>query len=460
MSHNTMHGAALGVTGLMLAAACGGAGSAHAANAIQHWTQANGAQVWFMPSMGLPILDIEVDFDAGSRRDPQAQAGLERVTALMSQKGVRAAGGEPALDENQLGEAWADLGASFDAEVGSDRTVFRLRTLTRDGLAQRAVQLAARQMGQPAWPDDVWQRERTRLAAGIRDALTRPGPVAWRAYQEAVYGGHPYGYQTTPETLDAIHIADMQKRYGETIRACRAYVSVVGAVTREQADQLVTELLAHLPQDDCAALPAIPPVPALKAARQINIPFDSAQATVLFGQPGYARDDPDVFALLVGNHILGGSGLNSLLMEQVREKRGLTYGVSSSFSPGRDAGAFTVGLATRPDQAEQALKVSRSVVADFVANGPSADELKAAKENLAGGFPLRLDSNRKLLGNVANIAWNGLPLDYLQHWAERVNAVTADEIKAAFQRVLQPDRMVTVVLGAAPAADAAQPKAQ
>lgn len=452
MSQKPMQRAALGITGLMLAALCNAPG-AHAAASIEHWTQTSGAQVWFVPSMGLPILDIQIDFDAGNRRDPQNQAGLAGATALMVQKGVRAADGMPALDENQLGEAWADLGASFDGDSGLDRTTYRLRTLTRDDLAARAVELAARQLGQPSWPADVWQRERTRLSAGIREALTRPGPVAWRAYQKAVYGSNPYGYQTTPETLDAISIADMQAFYAQTTRACRARVSVVGAVTREQADKLVAQLLGYLPQDDCDALPAVPAVQPLKAAERINIPFQSAQAYVLFGQPGYKRDDPEFFALLVGDHILGGSGLNSLLMEQVREKRGLTYGVSSSFAPGREAGAFTVGLQTRPDQAEQALEVAQKVVADFVVNGPTDKELKAAQENLAGGFPLRLDSNRKLLGNVANIAWNDLPLDYLQHWADRVNAITAEQIKSAFQRVLQPERMVTVVLGAAPAAE-------
>jgi len=134
----------------------------------------------------------------------------------------------------------------------------------------------------------------------------------------------------------------------------------------------------------------------------------------------------------------------------VREQRGLTYGVYSSFSPGLNAGAFAISLQTRPDQADQALAVTRQVLDGFVAQGPTAAELKAAQDNLVGGFALRLDSNRKLLGNLANIAWNGLPLDYLEHWGERVGAVTLDDIRTAFQRVLQPERMVTVVVGAKP----------
>ena len=398
--------------------------------------------------MAIPMLDVQLDFDAGSRRDPADKAGLASVTALMAGKGVAARDGQPALDENQLGEAWADLGASFGGSAGDDRMSFQLRTLTEPDLLQKSVQLAARELGDPAWPDDVWQRERQRLSAAIKESRTRPGTIAALAYQKAVYGGHPYGYDTTPETLARIGIGDMRARYAELIRPCRAKVSLVGAVTRAQADEIVTQLLSRLPRGGaCAPLPAVPEVAPLARAVDERIPFKSAQAHVLMGQPGYKRSDPDFFALLVGNHILGGGDLTSRLMEEVREKRGLSYGVYSSFAPGLHAGAFTVELQTRSDQAADTVGVLRQVVRDFVAQGPTEAELQAAKDNLIGGFALRIDANGKLLDNVTNIAWNGLPLDYLDHWTERVAQVTAADIQAAFQRKLQPDRMVTVVVG-------------
>jgi zinc protease len=179
-----------------------------------------------------------------------------------------------------------------------------------------------------------------------------------------------------------------------------------------------------------------------------NIPFASAQAHVLIGQPGYKRADPDYFAMLVGNYTLGAGGFASRLSQEVREKRGLSYAISSHFSPGLHAGAFTVGLQTRPDQAAEAVKVVREVLAKFVADGPTEAELKAAKDNLIGGFPLFIDSNRKLLDNISNIAWNDLPLNYLDTWTAQVRKVTAADVRAAFARKLQPQRMVTVVLGA------------
>ena len=210
-------------------------------------------------------------------------------------------------------------------------------------------------------------------------------------------------------------------------------------------------LLSRLPASSpCAALPAVPEVAPLQAAAERAIPFASAQAHVLIGQPGFARKDPDFLALLVGNHILGGGGFVSRLTEEVREKRGLSYSVYSAFAPGLHAGAFTIGLQTRPDQAAQALQVAREVLERFVAEGPTEEELRAAKDNLVGGFALRIDSNRKLLANVVNIATYGLPLDYLDGWTQRVEALTLAEVRAAMARKLQPARMLTVVVGAQP----------
>ena len=428
---------------------------------IQHWSEPSGAQVWLVESPVIPMVDVQLDFDGGSRRDPAAQAGLARAVATMASKGVlgtvangaEGQGAAPPLDENALGEAWADLGASFDASADNDALHFSLRSLTDPALLERAALLAARQMGEPSWPADIWQRERARWSASIKESRTRPATVAGEAFAAAVYGGHPYGQRATEDTLARIDVAGMQDFHARTVAPCRARVSIVGAVSRAQAQTLVATLLSRMPARtaaECAPQPAVPEVAALAAPAEQRIPFASAQAHVLIGQPGFARRDPDFLALLVGNHILGGGGFTSRLTHEVREQRGLSYSVYSGFAPGLHAGAFTIGLQTRPDQAAQAVQVSRDVLARFVREGPTEAELRAAKDNLIGGFALRIDSNRKLLGNVANIAWNGLPLDYLEHWTQRVEALTVADIRAAMARKLQPERMVTVIVGAQP----------
>jgi zinc protease len=432
-----------------------------AAIPIQQWTLPNGAQVFLVQSDGIPMVDVQIDFDAGSRRDPAAKAGLASVTASMTSKGVLAQRGDaakgdkpaPALDENALSEAWADLGASFTANAGTDRMSFSLRTLTYPDLLPRATELAARQLGSPAFPDVEWTRERQRMSAALQEANRRPATVANRAFAKVVYGTHPYGQEMTEATLGKITVADMQALYRQAIAPCRATLSMVGAVNREQAQTLAMGLLAHLPATaNCAALPPMPAVPevqALSAPSESRIPFESAQAHVFIGQPGYKRDDPDFFALTLGNYILGGGGFVSRLTGEVREKRGLSYSVYSYFAPGLHAGAFTIGLQTRPDQAVLAVQVSREVLARFVADGPTEQEIRAAKDNLIGGFALRIDSNRKLLDNVANIAWNHLPLTYLDTWTQAVEKLTAADVKAAFARKLQPEKMATVIVGGA-----------
>ena len=159
------------------------------------------------------------------------------------------------------------------------------------------------------------------------------------------------------------------------------------------------------------------------------------------------RGDPDYFPLYVGNHILGGSGLVSILFEEIREKRALSYSAYSYFSPMREKGAFIAGLSTRADQADEALRVLRDVISSFIENGPAEKALEAAKKNITGGFPLRIDSNSNLLGYATIIGFYNLPLDYLETFNDKVMAVSLDDIKSAMARRIDPDKLVAVMVG-------------
>jgi zinc protease len=420
----------------------------HAAIAIEHWVEPSGARVYLVSSPGIPMVDVQLDFDGGARRDPAHQAGLASATANVMSAGVDAWQGQPARDENALAEAWLDTGAQTGASASAERFSLSLRSLTDPAWLPQAVALAAQQIAAPSFPDGVWQRDRERQIAALREAENRPATHANRAFAKAVYRDHPYGRETRAETLRAITVADMRGHYQRTVQACRAVVTVVGAVDKAGALAIVQPLVQAMGQQPCKPLPVVPEVAPLTAPVVDKVPFASAQAQVLVGQPGITRRDPDFFPLFVGNYILGGGGFVSRLTNEVREKRGLSYSVYSYFAPGIHAGAFQIGLSTRPDQAEQALGVARQVLKDFVDQGPTDAELQAAKDFLIKGFALRIDSNRKLLDNVANIAWHGLPLDYLDTWTQQVQAVTTADIRRAFQRVIQPERMVTVVVGA------------
>jgi zinc protease len=355
---------------------------------------------------------------------------LAQATAMMMSKGVKAHGMSAALDENQLGEAWADLGAMASANASLDRMGLSLRSLTRDELLNAAVDLAARQLALPSFPADIWQAERQRWIASIEESNTKPNVLAALAFSKAVYGNHPYGLEPTAQTLGQIDTRMMASFHARHFVPCHAKISIVGAVGREQANELVERLLRYLPAgSSCDLLPLVKEVQPLTEAKRIDIPFESAQTHVLIGQPGINRQHPDYLPLIVGNYVLGGGGFVSRLTEQVREKRGLSYSVYSYFSPGQHAGAFTVGLQTRPDQAAQAVEVATKVVKEFIEAGPTEQELQSAKNFLIGGFALRLDSNRKLMDNLSNIAWFDLPLDYLDTWTANVEKITVNDIQ-------------------------------
>jgi zinc protease len=220
---------------------------------------------------------------------------------------------------------------------------------------------------------------------------------------------------------------------------------MIGDITRAEADAIAKELTRRLPQG--AALPELPKVAAPAGAEQ-RIAHPASQAHILFGLPTLARSDPDFFALTVGNYVLGGGGFVSRLTREVREKRGLAYSAYSYFNPMAQPGPYMAGVQTRKDQANDALKVMRETIASYVRNGPTEEELRAAKDNLIGGFALRIDNNRKILDHIANIGFYEMPLDYLDTWTQQVAKLSAADIRAAFQRKLVMDRMITVVVGA------------
>lgn len=338
-------------------------------------------------------------------------------------------------------------GASFGGGAGGDRTSLRLRTLSDPVERGPAIALMTQIISAPTFPDAVLARDKQRLVAAIRESLTKPSVLAERAFGKAIYGTHPYGQTASPETVESITRDDIVRYYQANYTAKRAVVTLIGAISRQEAEAIAEQITRGLPADG-ATPPGLPDVKMpLAKAETIRIPHPAQQATIIIGQPGIARGDKDYFPLLVGNYVLGGGGFSARLTNEVREKRGLTYSIGSYFAPAAQPGPFELALQTRKDQTEEALGVVRDTVAKFVADGPTDAELKAAKDNLVNGFPLRLDSNRKLLDNVANIGWYNLPLDYLDTWTQRIAAVTRDQVRTAFQRVLQPQAMATIVVG-------------
>jgi zinc protease len=434
---------------LVLLALFGFAGSAQAALNIQHWTLENGARVYFVENHSIPMLDVSVEFDAGSRRDPTAQAGLAALTNGMLARGVaqaKLADGsvEAALSEAELSDALADIAAQRGGSAGADRAGVSMRTLSSQAERTQAIRLLSRLLAQPEFPQSFLERDKARLISGIRESLTKPESIASKAFWRLAYGSHPYAAEATVESVQSITREAMLSFHREHYVANHAVIAMIGDVNRDQADTIARELTRRLPQGQ--SLPELPAV-AKSVGVEERIPHPASQAHIAVGMPAMARGDADFFALTVGNYILGGGGFVSRLTREVREKRGLAYSAYSYFSPMTQAGPYQAGLQTRKDQADQALQVVRDTLSTYLREGPTQPELQAAKDNLIGGFALRIDNNRKILDNLAAIGFHGLPLDYLDTWPDKVAAVTVAEIRAAFARKLSMDRMVTVIVG-------------
>ena len=414
--------------------------SAQAAVAIQHWQTPQGARVYFVESHELPMLDISVDFPAGSARDPAGKAGLAHLTHGLLDQG---AGG---LSDTAIAHRLADVGAVLGGNFDRDRAGVTLRSLSSAPEKAAALEILTRVLQQPDFPQAVVKREKQRLIASIREAEADPGAVADKAFYRALYGTHPYAHDEDGEPDDIARLArdDLRAFYRSHYSASNAVISLIGDISRGEAENIAARLAGGLPV--AAAMPPLP-APAAAPASDARIAHPSAQSHVLMGAVGISRTDPDFFPLFVGNYVLGGGGFDSRLLHEVRDKRGYAYSAYSYFMPLMEAGPFQLGLQTRRDQAGDALKVAQATLRQFIAEGPSEAELAQAKANLTGGFPLRIDSNKKILDYLAVIGFYRLPLDYLDTWVAKVNAVDVATVKQAFARRINPDRLVTVVVG-------------
>ncbi|KAB2928775.1 MAG: insulinase family protein [Dechloromonas sp.] len=413
--------------------------SALAAVAIEQWTTGSGARVHFVASRGLPMLDVQIDFAAGSMFDPADKAGLAAVTRALLDLGAGS------RDETAIAEELADIGAQLGGGADTDRASISLRTLSAPDKRRIGLDILRAVIARPMFDAAILEREKSRTIAGLKEAMTRPDSIAGKAFWNTLYPAHPYGRQATPETVATLSRNDLLAFHARHYTAANASITLVGDLSQNEARELAEQLAASLPGGMPIPLPA-PPEKGKGTVQAIAHP--ASQAHIYLGLPAIERGHPDFFPLLVGNYTLGGGGFVSRLMKEVRDKRGFAYSVYSYFAPLRQPGPFQIGLQTKRSQAGEAIKVAREVLERFVADGPSEEELAAAQANLTGSFPLRLDSNRKILDNVAAIGFYGLPLDYLDRYQEKVRAVTAADIKSAFARHVRPEALSIVTVAA------------
>ncbi len=407
---------------------------------IEQWQTKNGVRTLFVAAPELPIIDIELTFDAGSARDREL-SGLSQLTHSL----LNAGSGE--LDADAIAEKFEDVGAQFGVSINVDRSSVSLRSLSDEQLFNQALSTFITVLTQPSFPEKDFIRLKNQALIAIKDEEQRPGNIASKAFNKAIYGDHPYAQTTlgNRDSINKISIEDVKKFQQRYLVTDNALIAIVGGIDKKLAKRIANKISAKL-RNGKKPEPIPKPNPNLPA-EDIYVPYPSQQAHVHIGQLGIRRGEPDYFILYAGNHVLGGGGFTSRLVKEVRVERGLSYSVYSYFLPMQLPGPFLLGLQTKVEQAKEASDVSLKTIEQFIAEGPTDEELTLAKNNIIGGFPLRIDNNRDILGYLSMIGYYNMPLDYLDSFTDKISAVTKQDIQDAFKRHLNLNNMTKIIVG-------------
>lgn len=429
-------------TASLLTLSISGLNITQAAPKIEHWQTKNGLGVYFVPVHELPMLDLELVFAGGSARDGD-KPGISMITSDLLDKGA------DGMNADQLAEAFESVGAEFSSSASMEKSSLSLRTVTMKEEKEKAIQTWLKVLGKPEFPEKDFKRILKQALTGLEEEKQDPGAIANKAFYENLYGDHPYAIPSsgTEASIKAMTITDLQAFYKQHYVAKNGILAMVGDIKRKEAEALAEKISTHIKTGEKAK--AIPEVKPLTEAKTIRIDFPSSQSHIYIGQMGDKRGDKDYFTLYLGNHVLGGSGFTSRLMKEVRVKRGLSYSVYSYFMPQRELGPYLVGLQTKNEQVDEAIKVSRNELTKFVNDGPTEAELEQSKKNITGGFPLRTASNGDIASYIAMIGFYNQPLDYLDTFADKVNRISKEEVMDAYKRRIHPEKMLTIIVGKA-----------
>ena len=419
------------------------------------WETDSGVRVVMYEIKSIPLIDLAIDIDAGSRWDPKGLEGLSAMTESMIFKGTDAFNDKVEMSEQEISEFIAKTALVKSSSNDRDKTSLRFRFLSDSEIRDSVLEFIARVITFPTFNTEILEREKNNTILRLEESLTKPQTVAVKNLWKSMYPDHPYGRSISSQSVSSITGKDLKDFHQTFWTTDRVTLSIVGNINASDAKKLANKITDPLskksptnsPQSSLKFQQLLPPVTVGgKTVKKISHP--AAQSHIWMGLPVLARHETDyIFPMLVANHILGGSGFGSRLTKEIREDRGLSYSVFSAFSLLKQKGPFFVGLQTGKENSEQAIEVMVNTISDFIANGPSEKELETAKQGIVGGFALRLDSNSKILENLAQIVFYDLPLDYLDNWTLRVQAVTLDDVKKVLKERVDLNNSSLIVVG-------------
>lgn len=405
---------------------------------IQEITTPGGITAWLVEEHAIPFVALELRFRGGASLDAPGKRGATNLMVSLLEEGA----GE--RDAQAFARATEEIAARFSYDVNDDAVQVSARFLTET--RDQAIDLLRDSLVAPRFAPDALERVRGQMLAVIRSNLKDPDQIASNAFARQVYGDHPYGSPETGtiESVSALTREDVLAAHKGALAHDRIYVSAVGDISPEELSRLLDRLLGDLPATG-APLPGRAEV-NLPGGIMV-VPYDTPQSVAIFGQPGIAREDSDFFAAYILNHIVGGGGFSSRLMAEVREKRGLTYGVYS-YLLDKDAAELWVGsVSSANDRVAKAIEVIRQEWARVRQEGVTPEELADAKTYITGAYPLRFDGNGKIADIAVGMQFDGLPIDYISTRNDRMNAVTLEDVNRVARELMDPDKLTFVVVG-------------
>jgi zinc protease len=411
---------------------------ARAEIAIQTVTSPGGITAWLVEEPGIPFTALEIRFQGGTSLDlPGSRGAVNLMTALLEE-------GTGDLDSQGFAAARDDLAARFGFSANGDTVGVSAQFLTENRDA--AVDLLRGAIIAPRFDQDALDRVRGQVLSGLRSDAKDPEALASRRFNELAFGDHPYGSSGdgTEDSVAALTREDIVEAHKASMTRDRLFVAAVGDITPAELGPLLDRLLGDLP----AVGRQSPALADWVAAGGVDvIDFPTPQSVILFGHEGIARDDADFFPAFVANEIFGGQRFTARLMTELREKRGLTYGVGSYLVP-MDLGATVMGqMATANETVAEAIDLIRAEWARLAAEGVTPEELEAAKTYLTGSYPLRFDGNADIAEILVGMQLDGLPIDYVTNRNAMVEAVTLEDVRLVVARVFRPDDLLFVVTG-------------
>jgi zinc protease len=412
--------------------------AAFAAVEIQEVTSKSGIKAWLVEEHSIPFVALEIRFKGGASLDAEGKRGaINLMTALLEE-------GSGDMDAQAFAQARDALAADFSFDVSDDSLQISARFLT--DTQDEAIALLRQALLKPLFKQSAIDRVKSQVQSIIVSDLKDPNSIASETFARLAYGQHPYASSIngTQQSVAALTQADFFEAKDKTMALDRLYVGASGDITPEALSLLLDDLLFGLPENGA-------PMPA-KVTRTLQggvtvVPFETPQSVTLFGHGGLNQDDPDFFAAFILNTILGGSGFEARLMKEVREERGLTYGIGSYLVPKDYAAMYLGQVSSANDRIAEAVEVTKQVWADMAKNGVSEDELTRAQTYLTGAYPLRFDGNGPIANIMVGMQMQDLPVDYIPTRNDKVEAVTLEDVNRVAANLLRADDLHFVVVG-------------